>query len=125
MDKKIINDTLGERIKHIRVNILKLNQSDFAHKIGLESPAGVSKYENGQREPDIATLLKIIHIAKVSADWLLTGEKAESAPLSPEVEKLVFILEHADPETKGFIKGVIESEYRKVEQDSRKAKKGA
>ncbi|MEN6316619.1 MAG: helix-turn-helix transcriptional regulator [Clostridiaceae bacterium] len=67
------NITLGDRIRNIRKR-LKLNQADFALKIGLESPMAISSYENNQTEPDISKLIKISEIGNISLDELLTGK---------------------------------------------------
>ncbi|PKN71229.1 MAG: hypothetical protein CVU54_02065 [Deltaproteobacteria bacterium HGW-Deltaproteobacteria-12] len=66
------NLTLGERIKKIRKD-KKLNQADFALKIGLESPMAISAYENNQTEPDISKLIKISEIGNITLDELITG----------------------------------------------------
>lgn len=64
--------TVGERIKYIRIQ-LKLNQTDFAHKLGLKTSVSVSNYENGTREPDFATIIKIASLGCTTLDWLLKG----------------------------------------------------
>lgn len=69
-----MNNT-GDRIKSIRIK-MGLNQTDFAAKLRLGGPAIVSKYERGQREPEIATLTKISKLGNKSLDWLLTGKAA-------------------------------------------------
>jgi len=65
--------TLGERIRHIRENILRLNQSCFANKLGFSRVATISDYETNKRLPDIITLRKIASVGGVSLEWLLTG----------------------------------------------------
>ena len=75
---------LGERIKNIRKQ-LKLNQADFALKIGLESPMAISAYENNQTEPDISKLVKISELGNVSLDELLTGEGEKFISKTPSV----------------------------------------
>ena len=65
--------TLGERIKYIRGDILKLNQSAFADMLGFSRGATISDYEKNKRSPDISTLCKIADIGIISIDWLLTG----------------------------------------------------
>jgi len=83
---------LGERIKIIRTS-LKLNQLDFALKIGLESATAISKYEDNSRQPDIDKLIKISELGNISLDELLTGneiiykdthEPINSAPIIKE-----------------------------------------
>lgn len=65
--------TLGERIKHVRENILYLNQSEFANTLGFSRVATISDYETNKRLPDITSLRKIASAGKVSLEWLLTG----------------------------------------------------
>ena len=65
--------TLGERIKYIRGDILKLNQSAFADMLGFSRGATISDYEKNKRSPDISTLCKIADLGIISIDWLLTG----------------------------------------------------
>lgn len=65
-------DTLGKRIKFIREQ-LRLNQSELAKYLGLESPMAISKYESDQREPDIDKLVKLGKLGDLSLDWLLSG----------------------------------------------------
>jgi len=65
-------DTLGGRIKRIRKG-LKLNQTDFALKLGLESAMAISKYENNSRTPDNSKLIKISELGGISLDELITG----------------------------------------------------
>lgn len=65
--------TLGERIKYIRGDLLKLNQSAFADILGFSRGATISDYEKDKRSPDISTLCKIADMGIISIDWLLTG----------------------------------------------------
>ncbi len=66
--------TLGERIKHIRDELLHINQAAFANKLGFSRVATISDYEKNKRSPDIQTLCKIASLGSVSLDWLLTGK---------------------------------------------------
>ncbi|MDO8302765.1 MAG: helix-turn-helix transcriptional regulator, partial [Sedimentisphaerales bacterium] len=66
--------TLGERIRHTREKILRLNQSGLANKLGFSRVATISDYETNKRLPDITTLRKIASCAGVSLEWLLTGK---------------------------------------------------
>lgn len=66
--------TLGERIKHVRGSILKINQAAFADILGFSRVATISDYEKNKRNPDISTLCKIADASSVSLDWLLTGK---------------------------------------------------
>ncbi|HEY4707339.1 MAG TPA: XRE family transcriptional regulator [Thermodesulfobacteriota bacterium] len=70
--------TLGERIRQVREELLKLNQADFAKKIGFSRLATISDYETDKRSPDIAALRKIALLGNVTLDWLLTGQGTAS-----------------------------------------------
>ena len=65
--------TLGERIRYVREEILRLNQADFADKLGFSRVATISDYEKDKRSPDIAVLRKIASIGSVTLEWMLTG----------------------------------------------------
>jgi phage repressor protein C with HTH and peptisase S24 domain len=71
--------TLGERIRYVRDNILKLNQADFARRLGFSRVATISDYEKNKRNPDITSLRKIAVAGGVTLEWLLTGNEPISA----------------------------------------------
>ena len=60
---------LGERIKKERER-LDISRKEMAQKLSL-SYQTLAKYENGEREPDYATLRSIAEYLRVSADYLL------------------------------------------------------
>ena len=66
--------SLGNRIKYIRDDILRVNQSNFAGKLGFSRIATISDYEKDKRSPDITALRKIATLGGITLDWLLTGE---------------------------------------------------
>ena len=86
-------DNFGGRVKKIRSKI-RLSQTAFAKKLSLGGPATVSKYEKNQREPDIATLVKIAKLGNKSLDWLLTGKS--SFKQKPVEKKLGEIIAQVD-----------------------------
>ncbi|MBI5345127.1 MAG: helix-turn-helix transcriptional regulator [Deltaproteobacteria bacterium] len=65
--------TLGDRIRHIRSKILRLNQAVFADNLGFSRIATISDYEKNKRNPDIIALRKMASLANVTIEWLLTG----------------------------------------------------
>ncbi len=67
----------GDRLQELR-NKTNLRQEDVAKKIGVGRTT-YAMYEQGKREPDYETLLKIAELFGVSTDYLLTGqEKTDS-----------------------------------------------
>lgn len=64
---------LGDRLHELR-NKLNLRQEDVAKKIGVGRTT-YAMYEQGKREPDYETLLKLADLYEVSVDYLLTGQE--------------------------------------------------
>jgi transcriptional regulator with XRE-family HTH domain len=64
--------TQGERLKEAR-EILRLNQEEFADKIGA-SRASVSKLESNKGNFGIEIYCNLINNLNISVDWLLSGK---------------------------------------------------
>ena len=62
-----------ERLKELR-NENGISQTKLAEDLGVTQVC-ICKYESGQREPDIATIIKISKYFKVSTDYLLGVEE--------------------------------------------------
>jgi len=73
-----MEETLGKRISYHRKR-LGLTQDALAEKMGVTAQA-VSKWENDQSCPDIATLPKLAQVFGVTTDALLGIEPAEAVP---------------------------------------------
>jgi len=71
--------TLGERVRYVRENILRLNQARFANTLGFSRVATISDYETNKRLPDITSLRKVATVGGVSLEWLLTGKGSASS----------------------------------------------
>ncbi len=69
--------TLGSRIRHVRDDILRVNQAGFADMLGFSRIATISDYEKNKRSPDVTTLCKIADLGSVSLDWLLAGKQPQ------------------------------------------------
>lgn len=80
---------MNERIKEIR-NILQLNQSDFANKIGI-GQAGLSAIEKGIRNVTDRNIQLICSAFNVNENWLRTGEGEMFDVLSPDEEMMALI----------------------------------
>ena len=59
----------SERLREQRIE-KQLKQKDVANALGV-SVTCYAGYEQGYREPDFATLVKICHYLSISADFLL------------------------------------------------------
>lgn len=58
-----------ERLKELR-KINRITQKELAEHLGFTHVA-VTKWENGQREPDFSTVVKLAQFFNVSTDYLL------------------------------------------------------
>ena len=61
----------GARIRGLR-KAAKMTQSELAGRLEI-SPSAVGMYEQGRRQPDPETVLKLCHLFDTTADWLLFG----------------------------------------------------
>lgn len=79
MDEDIIYDKnlrendcmkgFGERLKEIRQD-LAMSQKDVAEEIGV-TPSAYANYEQGTREPNLETLIRLCEALNVTADEIL------------------------------------------------------
>lgn len=117
-------EKIGERIKEIREN-MGLNQAQFADKLGLSGPSAISKYEKGQREPEVRLLVKISFLGNKSLNWLITGEEESKSATQqavtyypPElqryIDKLVAILTGPDQKQAGKLEERINIIYEEL-----------
>lgn len=75
------------RLKEIR-KIRDLTQREVAEALGV-SPATYSRYETGEREPSIDTLVRLSSIYGVSVDFLVNNVLIESSVLNDYEKTLV------------------------------------
>ncbi|MFL0477955.1 HTH-type transcriptional regulator Xre [Bacillus licheniformis] len=79
----------GENLKKLRYE-KNLSQKKLGNKLGLaESTIGM--YEQGKRQPDYETLIKIADFFDVSIDYLIRGESKEAQEkiFTDEAEKIL------------------------------------
>lgn len=69
IDRTKVLMQLGERIRMLREEH-RYQQKEIAEKLGV-SPQAFSNYENGKREPDLLTILRLAKLFNVSVDYLL------------------------------------------------------
>lgn len=83
--------TLGQKLKELR-SLKGLTQKDLADKLHVSFQT-VSKWENGENEPDISTLKELATLFNCSVDYLIGSEKEG---LTPETQptKTVAIHHH-------------------------------
>jgi len=76
---------IGKKIKHLR-KLYKITQEDLAKHLNISFQA-VSKWENGETQPDISLLLPLASFFRVTVDSLLGDENDHKSYLSDR-EKL-------------------------------------
>ena len=74
--------TLGQRLAFHRKQ-KALTQQQLGEQLNVSAQA-ISKWENDQAEPDVATVLKLAQIYHISLDLLLTGKEAVTENAAPE-----------------------------------------
>lgn len=70
--------TLGQKLKELR-SLKGLTQKELADKLHVSFQT-VSKWENGENEPDIATLKELAVLFNCSVDYLIGSEQEGLAP---------------------------------------------
>ena len=87
----------GKRLRELRKKN-SLTQAALGKKLGL-SPSAIGMYEQGSREPDHYTLLKICDLFDVSTDYLINSELKCSIFFDPDethdLTNLVNMFSHA------------------------------
>ena len=121
--------TPNKRLRKLREN-KHLTQAQLGEKIGLKGSQirdmELGKVKVGQL---ISKILQFV--IGINPDWLLTGrgEMFLEFPIKeghpPEVEKVLAILDRGDPGDIGYLRGVIDTEYRKIEGKGKEVKRGA
>ncbi|EUJ22965.1 transcriptional regulator [Listeria grandensis FSL F6-0971] len=102
---------LGDNIRKYR-KAKKLTAKELGKKVGL-AESTISGYENGLREPNIPTLMKLSEILDVSVDSLIGSSEVSD----PQVNDLAFDnLEGLTVEDLKKVKGYIETLKRHREE---------
>lgn len=85
---------ISRRIKEIRTAILKMNQAEFAHALGLKSKSAVSMWENEHIEkcPSRKTSLDIAKLANISVSYVL-GESDQKDPKISAKDELDILMD--------------------------------
>lgn len=85
--------TLGQKLKELR-SLKGLTQKELADQLHVSFQT-VSKWENGENEPDIATLKELAGIFSCSVDYLISGEDIPKlVPDTEQKEKTVVIYQN-------------------------------
>lgn len=102
-------DTLEQRLKYTRKKILAMNQGEFADALGMARDV-ISRYETGKTRLPSKQAVKIIELANISADWLLSGKgempvKGKEGVPAEVVASRINVLEMDLKRLRGILKG--------------------
>ena len=79
---------IGTRIASLRRQA-GMSQAELAEKLNL-SPSTIGMYEQGRREPPLATLVRIAELFNVSLDYLVAGK---DSAMPPNIKKTLLSLD--------------------------------
>ncbi len=99
---------IGERLKQLRKEYLKLTQTELADQIGVTG-AAISRIEKGERMASMQILRSICRAFNVRQAWLETGEEPIFEPPT-EADELAQLLKGASENpTKALLFRIIAS----------------
>ena len=81
-----MDNIFGVRLKALRME-KGYTQRTLAEKLGI-SPSAVGMYEQGRREPDNKTIIKLCRIFDVSGDYLIGTSDSDGQQNSVEVSEV-------------------------------------
>ena len=93
--------TLGQKIKKLRIE-KELTQKDLADQVHVTFQT-ISKWENDENEPDVATLRELAKLFGCSLDYLLSEDEVVEQPRHEIVEKQPEETKEQEPVTKTII----------------------
>lgn len=79
---------IGQRVLHLRKNVLKLNQDEFSKRLNI-SRSLISNLEKGERNVTDRTVADICREFDVSEQWLRHGTGDMFEPESRDLDDLV------------------------------------
>lgn len=113
-------DTIGERIRYLRKDILNLTLVEASARLGISNPS-LSAIETGKNNPSNQTIRSICREFRVREEWLRTGEEPMFMRMTPNQERAAFLAAvtagEASPEINAFIdalNGISDSDLKIV-----------
>jgi transcriptional regulator with XRE-family HTH domain len=102
-------DTLEQRLRYTRKKVLAMNQEEFADVLNVSRDV-ISRYETGKTRLPSKQAAKIVELANVSADWLLSGKgempvKSKEGVPAEVVASRINVLESDLKRLRGILKG--------------------
>lgn len=99
-------DTIGERIRYLRKDILNLTLIEASARLGISNPS-LSNIETGKTNPSSQTIRSICREFRVREEWIRTGEEPMYMQMTPNQERAAFLASvtagEASPEINAFI----------------------
>jgi len=92
IDKEILKQEIGTRIKDIRINKMHMSKSEFAKLINMKSQY-LGTVENGQRGLTVEKVIEICNKTNISCDYLLRGTENS---IKSDAKKLLSKYSNAD-----------------------------
>ena len=113
-------DTIGERIRYLRKDILNLTLVEASARLGISNPS-LSAIETGKNNPSNQTIRSICREFRVREEWLRSGDGSMYMQLTPDQERAVFLASvtagESSPEVNAFIdalNGISDSDLKIV-----------
>ena len=97
------------RIRDLR-SARGMQQADLAKELSV-SRVSISRYETGERDPDIETILRLCDIFGCTSDYLLGRSAAPTPELDPQEEAMLLAWRRATPEIRAIVETAL-SPYR-------------
>lgn len=109
-------NTVGERIKYLRKDVLKKSQKEFGETLGLKANS-ISCIETEVNTPSDQTIKAICREFNINETWLRTGNEEIYVGVEDETAVIVSeLLEESNP-TYDIIKGIMKT-YQKLDSKS-------
>lgn len=89
------------RIRDLR-SARGMQQADLAKELSV-SRVSISRYETGERDPDIETILRLCEIFGCTSDYLLGRSPVPSPDLDPQEEAMLLAWRRATPEIRAIV----------------------
>lgn len=109
-------NTVGERIKYLRKDVLKKSQKEFGETLGLKANS-ISCIETEVNTPSDQTIKAICREFNINETWLRTGNEEIYVGVEDETAVIVSeLLEESNP-IYDIIKGIMKT-YQKLDSKS-------
>jgi len=108
-------ETIGDRIRYLRKEVLEKTQKDFGEKIGLK-PNSVSDIESGKNNLTEQTANAICREFMVNEEWLRNGTPPmKKSDIIDDYSEIAVLIGEKDPKAKQAI-----MDYWKLSEDDKK-----